>query len=344
MSGEGEKDKSVRRVTDLYKVGDAVNRLLQSNDFAKIGRVVEAFAQNKEFSQIGLAANKINEQAERFANTIGGRSAWVESQGLNSNILKMFDQNSDWGRTIAAIKNFRAVTHWREQFSDPRMKGLAQFGDAFRLTMRSNVPKFFQEFANENSDFLELISSGEIDLDAAVDSFQSAAAEAEAADDALAEPPLDSAKSEQGKSEVLSALLAAGSLKGVSSTGLKYFIGVMTVLFFLLNNFNQFVEAQKNFSGFFSNAETPAAARLQARRLPNGVEREQLSGFRVLVGDNVQLREGPGRKYLAMESLKVGSLLRVLDSDGKAWIYVSVMVDGELIEGWIFRRYAKRIR
>jgi len=38
-------------------------------------------------------------------------------------------------------------------------------------------------------------------------------------------------------------------------------------------------------------------------------------------------------------SLPIGSLVEVLDSSNRSWLLVEVEVNGELEQGWVFRRY-----
>lgn len=77
--------------------------------------------------------------------------------------------------------------------------------------------------------------------------------------------------------------------------------------------------------------------------MPQGVDKSSITGFRILTGDGVYLREGPGKRFDEVLKVKIGALLQVLDSSHKSWILVSVVVDGELYEGWVLRGYTKRI-
>lgn len=72
--------------------------------------------------------------------------------------------------------------------------------------------------------------------------------------------------------------------------------------------------------------------------------REFLRAYRVVIGDNLRLRQEPGMKSNVIELLPIGSLVTIIDKTNKSWLYVEVEIDGEFERGWISRRYTKRFR
>ncbi|MNI26365.1 hypothetical protein D3C73_800600 [compost metagenome] len=338
MSGEGEKGGGLLGGAEFFKVGEAFTSYFQSSDFVKLGKAVQALSKHKTLSQIGLAGREMAERTALIAKTMEGHSIGRIAQGLSSNSFRMFDLNSELGRTVAAISKFNSLAD---------LRGLNPgFGQRLGLyapvvgAALASANQTVAEFIASNADVLELLDTRDVNLDRFVDGV----GEASDISRATLSEALVSPEREGLKSEIVNAILKGGDFSVLSSQSLRYLFFLLICIQLALSAFNQFAEAQKNYSAMFAKAETPAEARAQARRTPLGVAREQLSGFRVLVGDDVQLREGPGKKYLAFESPKIGSLLQVLDSSNKSWILVSVIIDDEPVEGWILRKYAKKIR
>lgn len=73
------------------------------------------------------------------------------------------------------------------------------------------------------------------------------------------------------------------------------------------------------------------------------VPAELLQGYRLVNGDDVRLREGPGMKHRIISvSIPDRSVLEVLDSGNRDWLHVSV-VGEDGVEGWISRKYTHRL-
>ncbi|MDO0947110.1 SH3 domain-containing protein [Chromohalobacter israelensis] len=85
----------------------------------------------------------------------------------------------------------------------------------------------------------------------------------------------------------------------------------------------------------------------EAKRLAqcgNGLEREIFAGCRVVTGGGLRFRAAPGMKAQVITNLPLGKLLVILDSSERAWLLVEVGIEGELIEGWVARRYTTQFR
>jgi len=87
-------------------------------------------------------------------------------------------------------------------------------------------------------------------------------------------------------------------------------------------------QAGKAVRKFFCEADMPA---------------EMLQAYRLVDGDGVRLREGPGMKFgVVAVNLPDRSVLEVLDSSNRDWLHVSV-VGEDGVEGWISRKYTHRL-
>jgi hypothetical protein len=206
----------------------------------------------------------------------------------------------------------------------------------------AHAPRVMAKVIKEHYELYDLIESGKITAEQVSSGFEEAISQTGtlSVDDGLV-----TAEERAGAvSEIINAFMSAGTLKGVSLPSLRFFIALMVTLMWTFGAMNQSFDLQKNISERFTAAKDPAEARSLARHPPAGVDKEQLIGFRVLIGDRVQLREGPGQKYLSTKQLPVGTLLQVLDSSEKSWLMVSVVENGEVYEGWVLRGYTKPFR
>ena len=300
-----------------------------------IGRAAEMANLSSRLYPIGGVANFLDRHSEIFSRSKELSSIGQVVRGLQIPSLEI-------ARTLGTITDLTSVLGKTFLMQDSALGRIIDSTAEFRIGWNLTGPKAIRDFVNFNSELYQLISSGRIDLEEAVSSFEGALASSDIND--LPQELSSNNLSSEAEGEVVRALLNGGSLKGVSSAGLKFFIVFMILLKWSMETMNQGFELQKNFSEHFTKVETPTEARAQARHMPEGVNKEELNGFRVLTGDNVYLREGPGQKFMAFEKLPIGSLLQVLGSSERPWILVSVVVDGDLLEGWVLRRYTKRIR
>lgn len=71
---------------------------------------------------------------------------------------------------------------------------------------------------------------------------------------------------------------------------------------------------------------------------------EQLNHFRLITGTNVRLRFSPTMNSETVEMLNKGTVVAIMDTQGRQWLYVQVDIDGEKIYGWINRSYTSRLR
>jgi hypothetical protein len=69
-------------------------------------------------------------------------------------------------------------------------------------------------------------------------------------------------------------------------------------------------------------------------------EKDILKGFRVVAGNNVNLRTNPSMKSDIILRLNTGTLLEVLDKSNRTWLFVEIEDGDEVVQGWISRKYA----
>ncbi|GAA0408177.1 hypothetical protein GCM10008969_33640 [Pseudomonas veronii subsp. inensis] len=313
---------------EIYQIGEAVRALTEnmgifarSENFKKIGSAVQAFSANVQplriaaDSSIGLAMKALNQS----------------SIGLT---MKAMSQ-SPIGIAMKAISQMNLELNISKS-----IMSAAKAVDSIGINQR-----YITEFLNSsiNSELFELIRSGDISAAQIVSGFEEAVAVVGEIDDfSKVTRQVNESNVSQ---EVIKAFQNSGSLKGASQAALVYFLCLMLSTFTKdpIGSINKGFELQRNLSGLFTSAETPADARAQARHLPSGANKSDLTGFRVVTGSDVYLMDDPSRQAETVLKIRIGSLVQVLDSSDRAWLYVSVVMDDELYEGWILRSYTKRI-
>ncbi|MGE5009050.1 SH3 domain-containing protein, partial [Yersinia enterocolitica] len=75
---------------------------------------------------------------------------------------------------------------------------------------------------------------------------------------------------------------------------------------------------------------------------PN-IKWEDLNHFRLITGDNVQLRVKPSMKSEVIEVLNKNTAVAVIDKKDRQWLFVEVLLGEEKVQGWVNRSYTKRI-
>ncbi|EGQ9926357.1 TPA: DUF1289 domain-containing protein [Vibrio parahaemolyticus] len=68
------------------------------------------------------------------------------------------------------------------------------------------------------------------------------------------------------------------------------------------------------------------------------------TNYRIVIATELNLREHPTTKSAVMGRLPLGEVLETLDAEDRHWIYVRVELDGEIVTGWVYRRYTKRLK
>jgi len=297
----------------------------------------------KEVHQLGEVLNSIFGATRTLLNS----NEFLKVAGmfgeLSLNVVQqMGNPNSELGKLLRVVNDFSSVVGKAAITPDSDLnkllRAVSKIGDGFN----SAVPKFVKGLVVEDYELFDLIRSGQITAEQVSSSFDEALSRDLTLD--VSEAFVVGEKRSSIVDEIILAFMEAGSLKGVSTPALKFFLALFITMGAIFTTINAGFDLQKNIGERFTSVKTPAEARSLARHPPASVNKEDLSRFRILVGDRVSLREGPGQKYLSVKQLPLGSLLQVLDASEKSWLMVSVAEDGEIYEGWVLRGYTKPIR
>jgi len=87
------------------------------------------------------------------------------------------------------------------------------------------------------------------------------------------------------------------------------------------------------------NAGTPTEVKVLARKGSQGINKDILKGYRVVTAPTLQFRAHPSMQSEIFMALPLGQLLEVLNDSKRAWLHVKVDIEGEILDGWVLRRY-----
>ena len=79
----------------------------------------------------------------------------------------------------------------------------------------------------------------------------------------------------------------------------------------------------------------------QLQKSFNAKHRSDLKSCRFITKNKLPVKSAPVKKSDTVTHLLLGDLVRVIDSSNKSWLYIQGETEGEVFQGWIYRRYTK---
>lgn len=92
------------------------------------------------------------------------------------------------------------------------------------------------------------------------------------------------------------------------------------------------------------NIKTSTEVKKITRNHNDAFDRKALKDYGVTKVESLNLRFSPSMKSKVITSLQLGTLVYVIDSSNRSWLFVEVKIDNDLIQGWISRRYTSRFK
>jgi len=111
---------------------------------------------------------------------------------------------------------------------------------------------------------------------------------------------------------------------------LQYIIGMASSL--SVNYIQQFQEESKKL-------ETSREVKSFTRSPSFAIDLQALKSHRVTTANVLNLRDNFGMDSLILDTLPIGTIVKVIDKSNRSWILVEVEINGELEQGWVLRRY-----
>ncbi|MBH0084688.1 SH3 domain-containing protein [Psychrobacter sp. SCQQ22] len=85
--------------------------------------------------------------------------------------------------------------------------------------------------------------------------------------------------------------------------------------------------------------ETKQEIRSFTRSSHTTFDRKALKGHRFVMVNLLNFRDRPSMNSNVIDSLPIGTTVRVLNKSERSWLLVEVEINGELEQGWVLRRY-----
>lgn len=255
---------------------------------------------------------------------------WTESNSLNTSLFESVKLNK------AFIDSFEA-THLslksQTQFVLP--KGItsgSQVGDLSSVISKATeVLKQYEQFkeyssfkvlSNLNADFFRQILKTNLTTNDIEEFSESSIAEI----DAELSDEIKSGKDFSSYSEKAKKILHFFC----TAILLTYLIGIASSI--TVNHIQQFQEVSKTL-------ETSREVKSFTRSSPPVVDRQALKGYRVTTVNTLNFRDNFGMNSTIVDTIPIGTIVRVIDKSNKSWLLVEVEIDSELEQGWVLRRY-----
>ncbi len=123
----------------------------------------------------------------------------------------------------------------------------------------------------------------------------------------------------------------------------------MAILFFVFllihDVFYDYVKEEVSKVIFHSkNISSPPQAKNLTRKNRGGLDRNLLKDYRVTIPKSLNIRFKPSIKSKIITVLQPGALVYVIDKSNRSWLFVEIDIDGDLIQGWVARRYTAYFR
>ncbi|WP_010197576.1 SH3 domain-containing protein [Psychrobacter sp. PAMC 21119] len=346
LSYQLEKLNSIQEIANQYEhLNPAVNiarKAVQPVDLASSSvvdhiavamnaqlRVPEAMAVQDNFLEMkkGMGAynNSLMSVRESLIQSTGGTSVYenmMSSVNLIRDSLEPYRSTFDAVRTsFEASESFKLVRELQAQvalansFSSEYSSLFEQF-DSLR-----NFESFQSIFRLNDVQFEEVISTNLTQED--ITNFSSKP---------ISEIDSDlSDEIESGKDFSLYSEKAKKILHFICTVILlQYIIGMASSV--SVNYIQQFQEESKNL-------ETSREIKSFIRSPLPLVDRRALKGHRVTTVNTLNFRDNLGKNSTIVDTIPIGTIVRVMDKSDKSWLLVEVEIDGELEQGWVLRRY-----
>ncbi|BCD91982.1 hypothetical protein fh0823_21210 [Francisella halioticida] len=117
---------------------------------------------------------------------------------------------------------------------------------------------------------------------------------------------------------------------------------ILPILISLLCSFiySHYCEAKKESEKILTVKEAKAFS----RQYNSNFDRKVLKDYRITIVNSLNFRFKPSIKSDVITTLKPGTLIHIIDRTNHSWLFVEIDIDGDLIQGWVARRYTAYFR
>ncbi|MFK5948725.1 MAG: SH3 domain-containing protein [Methylococcales bacterium] len=114
-------------------------------------------------------------------------------------------------------------------------------------------------------------------------------------------------------------------------------LALLTIFLNLMSNY--IYDQRQELAQSLNELTQVSEVKSYVRNSSSKFEKDILNAFRVVVGNNVNLRTYPSIKSDVILRLNTGTLLEVLDKSNRSWILVEIEHGDDVVQGWISRKY-----
>lgn len=303
----------------VLKAVNSLNVFKQSTAFESVQKMAKEFSYTSPLSKVFMNP-QVKSAMDSLRETIASNPSLFQSLYTDSHLMSTF---SDTNKILQHQKNFGLIS---ELYNE---SGLGEL----RSSMLSSTEFFKQYEQFKKSSSFRILSSLNADLFRQVLTTDLTTSDIEEfSESSLAEIDNElSAEIQSGKDFSLYSEKAKKILYYFCTVILlQYSIGIASSM--SVNYIQRFKEVPKTL-------ETSREVKSFVRSSPPLINRQALKGYRVTTVNTLNFRDNFGMKSTIIDTLPIGTVVRVIDKSDKSWLLVEVEIDGELEQGWVLRRY-----
>ena len=364
MDEEPKKGYQPSSISEISSLIDKIERQMRplSYNFEKINRIQNiarqyehldparsmAAAASKVFEQLNPAAKSANLAQSQFQNALASQNnihKMLENSQANNNAKLIAEQAMKSIYDSYPYKDMRALSDQWKQSIEPyqsawetvrkSIEASESFKIARQLQSQAISPSFF---ASEYSIIVEKIESFRSVLKMNDFQFEEILSTSLTEEDIkkFIEKPISKVEddlSDEIKLAKSFSLYSDQDKKYLSYIYHYYFLpSVFLFLSLTLPNILQVKEEIKTI-------ETKQQLRSFVRSTHTTFNPQVLKDYRFVIADLLNFRDRPSMNSNVIDSLPIGTTVRVINKSNRSWLLVEVEINGELEQGWVLRRY-----
>lgn len=141
------------------------------------------------------------------------------------------------------------------------------------------------------------------------------------------------------ENEIIGLLKSRGDLSQLSLQSKRHLCVIYLLLFLeLMSHASALITVGAWVEGIVASAGTSSEVRKRFKGL-TGAQKALMEGQCVTTGEQVILRSSFSTDSLELGRMERGMFLDVLKGSKDGWVHVLAEIDGEMVEGWVARRY-----
>jgi len=307
---------------------------MSTNDWSdvEIQATVEAYFRMLLREKSGQTVNKAHENRVLREGVLNSRTkASVEFR--MQNISAVFEELG-----LQRISSYKPAKNIGLAVSNRIRKATASLNNIEVLAL---APEWFEE--QKNSLLYNYLTSHSPEAHRTTKHFTFDSVHFDTSTETLYTPPSNKLDLEK---EIVEVIENGASLTELSVDAYRYLSVFLTFFWDKLQKFLNVIALAALITTSYSATEaskTPEEIRATVKSLTSE-QRALLKGYSVVTADEVILRAKPNKNSDELARLPKGEWVENIDGDTSSWIRVKADVDGEDVDGWIYRSYLVKLQ